>query len=69
MKIKVLVDGQPAWIVGEWADFDDRGYDLLMADGTKRWINQSGARVRMQRDESETQTESPAGAGQGLLDR
>lgn len=47
--MKVLVDGRPALIVGEWSDFDDAGYDLLMLDdGSKRWISHSGARVRMQ---------------------
>jgi hypothetical protein len=46
--VKVLVDGRPALIVGTWSDFDDAGFDLLMLDdGSKRWISESGARVRM----------------------
>jgi hypothetical protein len=45
---KVLVDGEPAWIVDEWSDFTDSGFDLLMvSDGSKRWISISGARVRI----------------------
>jgi len=48
-----MVDGAPGWIVGEWSDFEDCGYDLLMADGTKRWISHSGARVRITWPDSE----------------
>jgi hypothetical protein len=45
--VKVLVDGEPATIVGAWSDFEERGFDLVMADGSKRWISEAGARVRM----------------------
>lgn len=46
-----MLDGQPATIVGTWSDFDDCGYDLVMADGSKRWVSHSGARVRIKSGE------------------
>jgi hypothetical protein len=46
--VKVLLDGQPALVVGQWHDFDDAGFDLLVGDEMiPRWISMSGARVRI----------------------